>query len=222
MTEISNNSLGIELFPEFKTLYALISSEVNGLDDAQLDFTSEKWGWSEWSIRMQLSHMASLIPRWLVARWGQETFPDGNHGLGNLTPIVDSPSDRRLDDEVFRDIADIMNMLNKCIGVANRVLSEKPVKFLRERSIRRDPTPQWLSMSRAHPRGVTIEGTPQKGEMAAGTMSLEATFRHIYFEEITHLYNIQRLKKAQGLPSFVDIPKVGYWTLDDWDRSEPN
>ena len=77
-------------------------------------------------------------------------------------------------------------------------------------------------MSRAHPRGVTIEGTPQKGEMAAGTMSLEATFRHIYFEEITHLYNIQRLKKAQGLPSFVDIPKVGYWTLDDWDRSEPN
>ena len=65
MTEISNNSLGIELFPEFKTLYALISSEVNGLDDAQLDFTSDKWGWSEWSIRMQLSHMASLIPRWL-------------------------------------------------------------------------------------------------------------------------------------------------------------
>ena len=41
MTEISNNSLGIELFPEFKTLYALISSEVNGLDDAQLDFTSD-------------------------------------------------------------------------------------------------------------------------------------------------------------------------------------
>ena len=92
---------------------------------------------------------------------------------------------------------------------------------MRERSIRRDPTPQWLSMSRAHPQGVTIEGNPQKGEMAAGTMSLEATLRHIYFEEITHLYNIQRLKKAQGLQIAVDLPKVGYWTLDDWDRSEP-
>ena len=221
MTEISDSSLGIELFPEFEGLYALISSEVDGLDDAQLDFTSECWGWSKWSIRIQLSHMASLIPRWLVARWGHETFPDEDHGLGNLTPIVDSPSDRRLDDEIFYEIADIMKMLGQCIGIANRVISEKTIKFLRERSIHRDPTPQWLSMSRAHPRGVTIEGYPQKGELAAGTMSLEATLRHIYFEEITHLYNIQRLKKAQGLQIVVDLPKVGYWTLDDWDRSEP-
>jgi hypothetical protein len=52
-------------------------------------------------------------------------------------------------------------------------------------------------------------------------MTLEATFRHMYFEEITHLYNIQRLKRAQGLPTVVEVPRVGYWILDEWDRSEP-
>ena len=88
MAEISKTDPGANLFPEFENLYDLISSEVVGLDDAQLDFTSKDWSWSEWSIRMQLSHMASLIPRWLVARWGHETFPNGDHGLGNLTPII--------------------------------------------------------------------------------------------------------------------------------------
>ena len=51
-------------------------------------------------------------------------------------------------------------------------------------------------------------------------MTLEWTMRHIYFEETTHLYNIQRLKRAQGLSTVVDVPEVGYWVLDGWDRSE--
>jgi len=84
------------------------------------------------------------------------------------------------------------------------------------KKIDRDATPQWEMMAKAHPHGVTSEGTPAKG-----SMTLEATMRHIYFEEITHLYNIQRLKKAQGLRSNSVIPKVGYWTLEDWDKSEP-
>ncbi len=44
--------------------------------------------------------------------------------------------------------------------------------------------------------------------------------RHIYFEEITHLFNIQRLKRAQGLPTSTELPRVGYWALDGWDVSE--
>jgi hypothetical protein len=51
-------------------------------------------------------------------------------------------------------------------------------------------------------------------------MTLEATVRHIYFEETTHLYNIQRLKRAQGLQAVAELPGVGYWVLDGWDRSE--
>ena len=51
-------------------------------------------------------------------------------------------------------------------------------------------------------------------------MQLEGSIRHVYFEEITHLFNIQRLKRAQGLPTVSDLPKVGYWTLGGWDISE--
>ena len=42
----------------------------------------------------------------------------------------------------------------------------------------------------------------------------------MYFEEVTHLYNIQRLKRAQGLQAVVEVPKAGYWVLEGWDTSE--
>ena len=45
------------LFPEFETLYDLIAAEVEGLTDEQLDWTSVRWGWAEWSIRRQTSHI---------------------------------------------------------------------------------------------------------------------------------------------------------------------
>ena len=59
-------------------------------------------------------------------------------------------------------------------------------------------------------------------ESSKVVMTIEATLRHIYFEETTHLYNIQRLKRAQGLSTIVEVPRVGYWVLDGWDRSEPS
>ena len=52
-------------------------------------------------------------------------------------------------------------------------------------------------------------------------ITLEATFRHRYFEYITHLYNIQRLKQAQGLDPVADVPMEGYLALPNWDLSQP-
>jgi hypothetical protein len=52
-------------------------------------------------------------------------------------------------------------------------------------------------------------------------MTLEATLRHIYFEETIHLSNIQRLTRAQGLSTVVGVPRGGYWVVDGGDRSEP-
>ncbi len=216
MTNIAESSKGAELFPEFEGLFKLIKLEVDGLSDRQLDYTSTKWTWSDWSIRNQLSHMASLIPRWLVVRWGNELFPQGNHEIRDLDSITNSTSDRRLDDQIYWEKTRILCLLNQYLVLACDVLRERSVGYLRSRSINRDATPQWKSMSRAHHTGITAEGDP-----ASGTMTLEATFRHIYFEEVTHLYNIQRLKKAQGLQLSVEVPEVGYWMLDDWDRSEP-
>jgi hypothetical protein len=50
------------------------------------------------------------------------------------------------------------------------------------------------------------------------TLTLEGTVRHMYFEAITHLYNIQRLKRAQGLSVCIDLPRVGYYILPGWDN----
>ena len=210
------NISGPEVFPEFDNLFELIQSEIVGLSNQQLDYISDKWGWSAWSIRNQLSHMASLIPRWLIVRWGDAIFPDGNHGFTDINAITNSTSDRRLDDGTYWEIRKILATLEASINLTKRALGNLTLDFMSSRKIERDAAPQWLSMSRAHPHGITASGNP-----ASGTMTLEATFRHIYFEQITHLFNIQRLKRAQGLKSVSVLPDVGYWTLDDWDRSEP-
>jgi hypothetical protein len=72
-------------------------------------------------------------------------------------------------------------------------------------------------MAEAHPTGRRID--PDNPERAL--ITLEYTFRHMWFEKLTHLYNIQRLKRAQGLEVKVELPREGYWVLEGWDRSEP-
>ena len=65
-----NDAPATDLFPQFgDRLYQMISSEVRSLTEAQLDFESEQWEWSKWSIRRNLSHMASGDYRWLWGRW---------------------------------------------------------------------------------------------------------------------------------------------------------
>ena len=206
----------INFFPEFETLYGLIANEIGALSDEQLDYTSDNWEWAGWSIRNQMSHMALLIPVWLVLRWGSTIFPLEDHEITNIKKITQSKSDRRLDDDIYWEIDDLSRLLKQFINLAIKVLKDNSLEFMASKKIDRDATPQWEMMAKAHPHGVTSEGTPAKG-----SMTLEATIRHIYFEEITHLYNIQRLKKAQGLPINSVVPEVGYWTLEDWDRSEP-
>tara|TARA_Y100000590_G_scaffold327866_1_gene372227 strand:+ start:324 stop:968 length:645 start_codon:yes stop_codon:yes gene_type:complete len=206
----------INFFLEFETLYSIIASEITDLTDEQLDYTSDNWEWAGWSIRNQISHMSLLILRWLISRWGSTIFPLGDHGVANIEKLSQSKSDGRLDDDIYWEINELSNLLEQFINLAIRVLKDNSMEFMASKKIDRDATPQWEMMAKAHPHGVTSEGSPAKG-----SMTLEATMRHIYFEEITHLYNIQRLKKAQGLRINSVIPEVGYWTLEDWDRSEP-
>ena len=52
-------------------------------------------------------------------------------------------------------------------------------------------------------------------------LTLAGTLHHSEGELVTHLFNVQRLKLAQGFQPKVDLPNIGYWTLSDWDRSMP-
>ena len=216
-SSVTEDSSGSELFPEYAALYDLIVREVEGLSDAQLDYTSGNWEWSSWSIRTQLSHMASLIYRWLLIRWGDTLFSEENHGVRDIEGLAASASERRMDEDRYGDFTIIMRKLRQGIDLARRVLDERNVGFLRSHTYLQDQSPQWSLMLKAHPTGFAPAEQPGKA-----TISLEATMRHIYFEETTHLYNIQRLKKAQGLAAVVEVPRVGYWIVDGWDRSEPD
>lgn len=213
--QISDSTLGIEIFPEFNTLYDLIAPEVQGMTDEQLDWTSEEYDWAGWSIRNQISHMSSLIYRWLVSRWGDVLFPEGDHGVGDLEGIAHSQYDRRMDDDKYHDIPAILKTLDEGIKLAQRVLNERNVGFLQAHTVLQNQSPLWVLQIKAHPTGITPSGKPNEG-----VMTLEAAIRHIYFEETTHLFNIQRLKRAQGLSAVVEVPRVGYWVVDGWDISE--
>ena len=215
--EISGDTPGIEVFPQFrKEIYDMYRLELAGLTDEQLDFTSDRWGWSEWSIRFNLSHVASGDFRWLLQRWGEKLFTDGLPEIDDWEGIIDSPYDRRLDETKYWEVDDIFAVLRKSMDFVCSILEEETVDSMRSKELRSSVSGQlhWLE---AHPNGVRED----PDEPPWGYINLEATFRHRYFEYMTHLYNIQRLKKAQGLEIAVDVPLVGYHALPDWDRSEP-
>ncbi len=212
---ITDESPGSALFPEYDALYELIANEVEGLTDEQLDWISDDYGWAEWSIRVQLSHMASLIYRWLILRWGNVTFPDGEHGVEDVDGLAASPFDRRMDETKYYDLPVILSKLHEGIDLTRRVLSERNVGFLRAHSVTVTLNESWGLMIKAHPTAVT----PTE-DASTVNMQMEGSIRHVYFEEITHLFNIQRLKRAQGLSTVSNLPRVGYWALDGWDISE--
>lgn len=91
---LPNHALATSLFPQFgDQLYQMIRSEVQDLTDAQLDFESDRWDWSKWSIRRNLSHMASGDFRWFWSRWGEELSPDGLANSGG-DPVIPGSSVR--------------------------------------------------------------------------------------------------------------------------------
>ena len=212
---------GVDVFPQFSTLYSLVAPEVETLTDPQLDWESDKWVWANWSIRRQVSHMASFLPGWLLRRWGPRLFPKGYAELGDLANLIDVASSieiRWLDEARYKRISIILGFLERGLNLAQYILSRETLGSMREKEEPRpDTPPHWKKQFyKAHPTGVRWPGEDPQFSY----ITLEATFRHLYYEVITHLYNVQRLKRAQGLTTVVDIPYEGYWALDDWDRSE--
>jgi hypothetical protein len=161
--------------------------------------------------------MASGDFRWFVLRWGEQLFPEGLPDVGDLDSIVNSPHDRRLDENRYWNVPDILEKLRQGLEVSHTVLTRETVGSMQSRETKNANSGDWPLFYQAHPRGVKID--PEDSSQVY--MTLEASFRHRYFEHITHLYNIQRLKRAQGLAARVELPFEGYMALPGWDRSEP-
>ncbi len=219
---IPDESPATLLFPQFESsIYLMAASELEGLSDEQLDFESDKWGWSQWSIRRNLSHMGSGDLRWFWGRWGRQLFPDGLPP-GLLSPeeidgLLESKYDRRFDEDLYWDIEVLLEKLRQGLDLAQAILSKETAGSLRTKESERRDDGQWPWFYEAHTSGLRRD--PE--DKTRAWITLEATFRHRYFEHITHLYNIQRIKLAQGLTTVVEIPIEGYMALPGWDLSTP-
>ncbi|MDA1279373.1 MAG: hypothetical protein O3B95_04950 [Chloroflexi bacterium] len=206
------------LFPDYWRLDSLVRAEVTELSDQVLDWTSDSWSWSGWSIRQQASHMAPVPLRWLISRWGDQLFGDDRPVSAERYATFDSPEhDRRLDDRVHWKIEDILSALGEAITVCRTVLTDTTIGRARSMTVRRQMTGQWELMRQIHPDGISQD--PETGEMTG--MDLVATFRHVQFEFYTHLFNVQRAKIAHGIPVVVKLPNAGYHTVKGWDSSVP-
>lgn len=207
---------GRSLLPGFWEVGASIHDEIEGLTEEQLNWTSDRFDWSEWSISRQTSHMASMLYRWMLLRWGDQLFSEGP-GLdkAQITALAASDTDRALDENIFKSIDDITRALDNGLALAQGSLDSHTVDQMRSMTIEAEQGPHWDLMINAHPTGID-----RNRETGISVLTMEGTFRHMYFELITHLFNIQRLKGAQGLEAATDLPRVGYYVLDGWDVSE--
>ena len=206
------------LFPDYWRVDSLIRAEVVELSNQVLDWTSDRWGWSSWSIRQQTSHMASVPLRWLIGMWGDQIFEDGWPVTQERYDSLNSQEyDRRLDDRLFPEIKDILSALDEVIGISRQVLLDTTIERARSITVQRRVHEQWELMRTVHPDGVSEN--PETGEMSV--MDLVATFRHIQNEFYTHLFNVQRTKIALGIEPIVKLPDGGYHMADGWDSEVP-
>ena len=179
LPDLAQDTPATTLFPQFESeIYHMIATEIEGLTEEQLDFESDQWEWSKWSIRRNLSHMASGDVRWLVLRWGEQLFPNGPPDIDDLDGMVNSSYDRRLDEEKYWAVPDILAKLREGLALSQSVLAQETVSSLQSKEIQVPKDGARLQFSQAHPRGMRVN--PEDSSQAF--MSLEATFRHRYFE----------------------------------------
>ena len=145
---IKDDSPATLLFPQFESnLYEMAASEVEGLSEAQLDYESDKWGWSGWCIRRQLSHMASGNFRWFWQRWGLQLYS------GNPPPNAPSPEetdamtqskfDRRLDEDLYWDVDVILEKLRQGIALGQLILSNETAGSMRTKEFEFSDDGEW-------------------------------------------------------------------------------
>jgi hypothetical protein len=142
-------------------------------------------------------------------------WPDGNvptpirwedHRLGTMQ------YDRVLDEGLFWRLDVLLDKVKLGVDWATQVVTTVPVDTLRATVSRHRGTPFWRHVIQVLPRGAWVDAQdPQWMHF-----TLEGSLWMLYYEVLTHLYTIQRLKRAQDLPTRVVLPRVGYLTLPEY------
>ena len=217
-SDLTNSPQLRTMFQDYWRIDSLVRAEVSELDDSILDWTSDHWGWSSWSIRQQTSHMASIPVQWLIGKWADQLFSDKLPMSPTRYAIFNSKQhDRRLDDQAFWRIEEILSALDEAISISKRVLINTTIQKALTMVVYSAPSDQWNLMRTVHPDGISPD--PTTGAMIR--MDLVATFRHIQNEFYTHIFNIQREKIALGIEPIVKLPDAGYHKAIGWDSKMP-
>ena len=214
-TPLGQSTNAENLAARLRSFYPMAEAEIAGLTSAQMDFSTARWRWGDWSIRRQVAHMASLCASWMVDRWGDRLFSKIIPAW--YVPIAALPAAERWQAVSAGDSAALLARLKRGLDLAIDVAARESPTAMRAVHVDAEIGNGWKLMGLAHATGVARD----QANPVVWHITLEGTLRHIYYEQIAHLYNVQRLKRAQGLPTSAQIPFEGYWALDGWDRSEP-
>lgn len=211
--------------PPYRQLVEWVRAEVAGLTTEQLDFddTSPEKEWMWWSIRRQVSHIAWDALVFTHRRCGSLLWPDGD----DPAPIVwehhhfgpNMKYDRLLDEDLFWEVSDLIAKMEIGIGWLERVVNERSIAELRAEVTTIRGTEFWAYVITTLARGAEADPT-QPGFI---TYDLEGSLWMVFYEQMTHIRTIQRLKAAQGLQAAVDLPRVGYLRLPEyWGETDAN
>ena len=169
-----------------------------------------------WSIRRQVSHIAWVFLAVMRRRCHTFLWPDGNiptpirwedHSLPNMK------SDRRLDEERHWSVDDLLDKVRLGSGWAAQVRRDGSGGNPASHSVRASC---YRILAARHP-GTAARGQHRTGRTrTAFAPSSRQSLWMLYWEVVAHLFTIQRLKQAQGLPARIAIPRTGYLTLPEY------
>ena len=213
------------LFPEFPQVVDLYETETRGLPEETLLRTREEKSWGLWSIRDQVSHVASLPYRWLLIRWGAILFGDA---LPRDKKLFERFDGRMMKDEYYPQIQDLIGVMRDSFTLAWEVLGSETTESIRDGRNITERVPHGMIRPgtgedvrrwrenvtlKAHRTGVWID--PEDTELFH--FNLEYTFRHMLWEAYAHLKTIQMHKKEERLEPLAQIPQEGYLLVLKWE-----
>jgi hypothetical protein len=215
---------GRSLFPDYARIAGMYEREVEGLSGERLDAEQPEKSWGKWSIRKQVSHIASVHYRHFLGNWGETLF-GGN--LPRDRSLIDTGgADRSLDPALFYEMPVLLAALKDGTALVWDILAEETLGSMREkklsRIIRMDERFSTGDSRMAYTENLTLKAHPgtywrDENDLELFHFTLEFTFRHVLWEGFAHLKTIQAHKEAMGLPLVNDLPEEGYLKILKWE-----
>ena len=211
--------------PPYRRLVDWVRAETDGLTSDELDFddTSPDNEWMWWSIRRQVSHIAWDALVFTHRRCGHLLWPDGDEP----EPIVwqhhhlgpNMKYDRRLDEDLYWEIPDLISKMEIGIGWLERMVTEHSIEQLRAETTSIRGTEFFAYVITTLPRGAAAD--PDRAGYQR--YDLEGSMWMVFYEQLAHIRTIQRLKTRQGIALATELPRVGYLRLPEyWGDTDAN